>query len=110
MSETGAREDCQTCKKRVACEQGLAYSESNPFRFKDFKDIAFDFCPYLLAEDTGFSIYYSQVWALQYGVNTFGDSLTLEELDCLLILTQMRAKLIERRYMEFWAKALGGKK
>ncbi len=110
MGESTSHENCATCKKAVACKEGLAYSDANPFRFGDFKEQAFDFCPYTLLHDVEFQVYYSQVWALQYGINTFGESLSVEELDGLLMLTTMRSKLVERRYAEFWSRAFGGKK
>ena len=109
MSESSTHEDCTTCKKQVACSEGRAYSTTNTYRFKDFKEISFEFCPYSLVEDQSLSIYYSQIWALQYGVNTL-QSVTPDDLEALLLLTTTRDKIKEKRYMEFWAKALGGKK
>lgn len=110
VNETGAFEDCSTCKRKGSCENGNAYTETNPYRFKDFKEIAFDFCPFSLAKDTSFCIYFSQIWALQFGINSFGENLGCDELDALLILSQLKTKLMMRRYAEFWAQALGGKK
>lgn len=110
MSESNEKFNCDTCKKAKACSEGLAYSIASPYRFGDYKDFAFEFCPNKLLEDIDFVTYFYQIFALTQGINTFGDDLTFDDLESLFTLDRLQANLIKRQYAEFWAKALGGKK
>ncbi len=103
--------DCSTCKSKAICSEGdNPYSEARPFSFPDYNTLRFDFCPGSLYQDVDFLLYFNQVWALQFGINTFGGCLTPDELEGLFTLTVLRARMVEKKYAEFWARALGGKK
>lgn len=110
LNESSDTFNCSTCKRKGACSEDQEYSERDPFRFKEFTHIDFDFCPFKAANDPETAIYFAQISALQSGINTFGEALTAEDLEALLIMKSTQLMLLKKMYADFWAKAFGGKK